>query len=154
MTTTTADCTTFCLRLVTYVSKFFISIDVFQIFLKFVKFSAEMLESTNVNISDFDVGNKEMSYSQCSTRSRKTLVNQSFLSTKYIYKYKSQLLFIDNINNCLASIKKYDKILSDTELKLCADFITVLQVFEKATDVLQGDEYPTLNLTAVEIKDR
>lgn len=54
-------------------------------------------------------------------------------------------------------MKKFELILSDTELKLCSDFVVVLKIFEKATDVLQGERYPTLNLATfcyLEIKDR
>lgn len=48
-------------------------------------------------------------------------------------------------------------ILSDTELALAADFVKVLAVFEKATDVMQGDSYPSLNLAVfcyVDIRSR
>lgn len=143
------------------------------------------MESTDVHISDFDVeeDDKEMLTQFCNEQVRtdtqyttnknsnatrwnsvltmfnsfaKNIGNPSFLSSKCVYKI-DHILFVDNVNNCLGSIKKYDMALSITEEKLCSDFITVLQVFEKATDLLQGDLYPTLNLAVlcyVEIKDR
>lgn len=36
----------------------------------------------------------------------------------------------------------------DDDFKLCTNFIKILEVFEKATDLLQGD-YPTLNLALI-----
>lgn len=54
-------------------------------------------------------------------------------------------------------MKRYDLILSDTELVLAQEFVKVLQVFEKATDLMQGDSYPSLNLAVfcyVDIKAR
>jgi len=63
--------------------------------------------------------------------------------------FRSFLKNADNINNCLALLKRYDIILSDTELTLCSDLIKVLHVFEKATDILQGDSYPSLNLASL-----
>ena len=52
----------------------------------------------------------------------------------------------DVVNRCLEINKNYDDILSDTDLELCNDLIKVLSIFEKATDMLQGDKYPTQNL--------
>lgn len=46
-------------------------------------------------------------------------------------------------------MKLYDLILSAGEGNLCSDFIEVLQIFEKATDLLQGESYPSLNLALV-----
>ncbi|KAJ6639669.1 hypothetical protein Bhyg_12416 [Pseudolycoriella hygida] len=63
----------------------------------------------------------------------------------------------DVINNCLERIKNYDLILTDSEHKVVKEFIKILDVFGKATDVFQGSKYPTLNLTMifhVEIKDK
>ncbi|XP_037029353.1 uncharacterized protein LOC119069409 [Bradysia coprophila] len=53
----------------------------------------------------------------------------------------------DTINNYLGSIRRYDQVFSDTELKLAKDFVKVLEVFEKATDVMQGISYPSLNIS-------
>lgn len=66
-------------------------------------------------------------------------------------------IFLDTINNCLASMKQYDLILSDTEETLAKDFVKILETFEKATDVMQGDTYPTLNLAVfcyMDIKEK
>lgn len=44
-------------------------------------------------------------------------------------------------------MKNYDLILSDDDLALATDFVKVLKVFEKSTDLLQGTSYPTQNLS-------
>lgn len=54
-------------------------------------------------------------------------------------------------------MKRYEIILSDTELTLATDFVKALAIFEKATDVMQGDSYPSLNLAVfcyVDIRSR
>lgn len=66
--------------------------------------------------------------------------------TIYFDQYISRL---DVINNCLERSKQYDLILSDEELKTTKDMIKILEVFEKATYVFQGSEYPTLNMTMI-----
>lgn len=86
------------------------------------------MECTEVLITEFDEENEDKNFPDLAHTNRKFYI------------------FPDAINTCLASMKRYDLILSDTEQTLAMDFVKVLETFEKATDVMQGDKYPTLNL--------
>lgn len=56
------------------------------------------------------------------------------------------MCFIDLHREALEKIKKYDYILEDKEHTMLKESIPVLEIFSSATNLLEGSNYPTINL--------
>ncbi|KAJ6639275.1 E3 SUMO-protein ligase ZBED1, partial [Pseudolycoriella hygida] len=133
---------------------------------------SDLLETTEVLISDFDIDDDDVDLITrfCNDQRRS---NTTFTTTKNsnATRWNSVLTMfnsfdknIDVVNNCLWNIKPTKRhksyhhlIISDEEHRTIKEFIEILQIFEKATDMFQGSNYPTLNMTMIfyiETKDR
>ncbi|KAJ6642307.1 E3 SUMO-protein ligase ZBED1, partial [Pseudolycoriella hygida] len=133
---------------------------------------SDLLETTEVLISDFDIDDDDVDLITrfCNDQRRS---NTTFTTTKNsnTTRWNSVLTMfnsfdknIDVVNNCLWNIKPTKRhksyhhlIISDEEHRTIKEFIEILQIFEKATDMFQGSNYPTMNMTMIfyiETKDR
>lgn len=90
--------------------------------------------------------------------------NPSKIKNSNLTRWNSTLIMLESFNNNTSSItfmleklKKYELILSSSEIGLIKDLVKVFSIFKEASIQLQGSKYPTVNLNLLfleDIKDR
>lgn len=82
------------------------------------------------------------------------------LKNDNITRWNSTLTMLDSflknktiIELILQRLRKYELILEDDELEKCEEMVSILRIFAKATDFLQGQRYPTMNMVLIILAD-